>query len=320
MNQRVLSFLGWLSCGVTLFIWGVTFASTRILLFDFSALEIQIIRFGIAAVLLYCVELIVLRGERYTFKLRDEMLCLGMGLTGVAIYQFLENCAIYYTSASNVAILVSFGPIITAIFAQIFTNEKRLSLALVVGSLISISGVALVSLNGIIVFKMRPLGDLMAVMAMISWGVYSILMKKMNECGFPQIVVVRKSFFWALMAMLPFAIWGITNAGYYALDGSFSITLDATINGERFSSLINWVNILFLGLFASAVCFVLWCVAIKCLGVVRTTVSLYLTPVIGVLFATFCLDEPITVMSILGGCIIILGVVFSNCKLRKRYE
>ena len=320
MSLLFSQLLGWASCVITLFIWGVTFASTRVLLFDFSSLEIQIIRFGIAFCVLYGVELIVQRQRRYKFHWRDELLCMGMGITGVAIYQFLENCAIYYTNASNVAILVSFGPIITAIFAQVFTNEKKLSLSLMIGSLISILGVALVSLNGIIVFKIRPLGDLMALLAMTSWGVYSVLISKMNERGFPQIVVVRKSFFWALITMLPLALWGMTENGYYALDGSFSITLDFMINSERFSSLLNWMNIIFLSLFASAVCFVLWSSASKLLGVVRTTVSLYLTPVIGVLFATCCLDEPITVMSILGGCIIILGVVFSNCKLRKRYE
>ena len=43
-----------------------------------------------------------------------------MELTGVALYQFLENCAIYYTNASNVAILVSFGPIVTAALALFF--------------------------------------------------------------------------------------------------------------------------------------------------------------------------------------------------------
>lgn len=317
MNLFLSQFLGWVACAVTLFIWGVTFASTKVLLFDFSSLEIQIIRFGIACCLLYCIELIIQRHTKAVLHFRDEVLCFGMGLTGIAIYQFLENCAIYYTSASNVAILVSFGPIITAFFAQCFTNEKRLSFPLIIGSTVSILGVALVSLNGIIVFKIRPLGDAMALMAMISWGIYSVLMSKMNERGFSQITVVRKSFCWALVVMLPLALWGMTENGYYALDGSFSVTLDSVINKERFLSTTNWMNILFLSLFASAGCFCFWSVACKLLGVVRTTISLYLTPVIGVLFAAYWLKEQITFMGVFGGCIIVLGVIVSNLQFRK---
>ena len=48
-----------------------------------------------------------------------------MGFTGIVAYQFLENCAIYYTNASNVAILVSFGPIVTGLMARICTDSRQ---------------------------------------------------------------------------------------------------------------------------------------------------------------------------------------------------
>ena len=82
-----------------------------------------------------------------------------MGFCGIFCYQFLENCAIYYTNASNVAIFVSFGPIVTAALARMFTKDRSLSAALVVGSLIAVGGVALVSLNGVVNLHLRPLGD-----------------------------------------------------------------------------------------------------------------------------------------------------------------
>ena len=49
-----------------------------------------------------------------------------MGFTGVFAYQFLENCAIYYTNDSNVAILVSSGPVLTAVLAQVLTANRSL--------------------------------------------------------------------------------------------------------------------------------------------------------------------------------------------------
>ena len=99
-----------LSFAIVIVIWGVTFASTRVLLEDFSALEIQVIRFGLAWFVLWLAS--ACRGSKSCFRSwRDEVLFAGMGLSGVALYQFLENCAIYYTNASNVAIISPSGRI-----------------------------------------------------------------------------------------------------------------------------------------------------------------------------------------------------------------
>lgn len=301
---------GFLSAIIVILIWGMTFASTRALLFEYSSLEIQVLRFALAWVALW-----VICPKRMRLNERkDELLFAAMGLTGVFIYQFLENCAIYYTNASNVAILVSFGPIVTAALARMFTKDCSLSLSMILGSLVSIIGVAIVSLNGVVNFHLRPLGDLMAIVAMISWGVYSILIDKANEKGYSPMLVIRRAFFWAIVFMLPLLAWGATDSGFYAMDGSFSVTLDAKANIERFMNPMNWINLGFLGIFASALCFVLWNAACKSLGVVKVTIGLYLTPIIGVVFAALFLGETITIMEVVGGAIIIAGVALANKK------
>ena len=305
-------FKGWIAAAFTLIVWGVTFVNTRMLLTEFSALEILLLRFALAWGMLALIGLV--QRKRCGWQGRNEALFAVMGLTGVFVYQFLENCAIYYTNASNVAILVSFGPIVTALMARLALNDRSLSLRLVLGSLVSIAGVVLVAVNGAVNFHLRPIGDLMALGAMVSWGAYSILVGKVNALDVPPLVAVRKSFGWALVMMLPLAIWGMTESGYVALDGSYSVTLDVGANLARFSSLENGFNLLFLGVFASAACFVLWNVACKALGVVRTTVCLYLTPIIGVLFAAFFLREPITGMLATGGVLIIVGVITATMK------
>ncbi len=298
-------------------IWGVTFASTRVLLLDFSALEILVLRFAIAWLVLVGIGFFE-RERKRNVSLRDELLFIGMGLTGVTAYQFLENCAIYYTNASNVAIMVSFGPIVTAAMARVITNDKAFSAQLVIGSLVAVCGVAMVSMNGLEELHLRPLGDAMALAAMVSWGLYSVMVGKVNEKGYSPTTVIRKSFFWALVMMLPFVLWGMTEEGFYALDGSFSVTIDAEVNAERFGRALNWVNLGFLGLLASAACFVLWNHACKALGVVRTTVGLYLTPIVGVLFAVSFLGEKLSATSVAGGFAIIVGVVVANTELFRR--
>jgi len=301
---------GCLSAAFALLVWGVTFANTRALLFDFSALEIQVIRFVLAWVVLLIID--VAKRDQILWRGREESLFAAMGLTGVFVYQFLENCAIYYTNASNVAILVSFGPIVTAAFARMFTKDRSLSLSVVVGSVVAVCGVALVSLNGVFNFNMRPLGDLMALGAMTSWGIYSVLIDKANERGIPPLTAIRKAFGWALLMMLPLVVWGGTENGFYALDGSFSINLDWAENVVRFGRIMNWVNLFFLGVLASALSFIAWSKACAALGVVRTTICLYLEPIIGVTFAALFLGERPTIMSACGGAVIIIGVVVAN--------
>ena len=85
---------------------------TKALLSDFSAFEILFIRFFMAYAALWC-----LRPKRLVVAgWREEAVYAGMGLTGVTAYQFLENCALHWTNASNVCILVSISPMISSTF------------------------------------------------------------------------------------------------------------------------------------------------------------------------------------------------------------
>ena len=303
-------FSGWFPAAIAIVVWGVTFVSTRMLLADFSALEILVLRFSLAWVALWGIERF--RRSANGGGRRDEWVFAAMGFTGIVAYQFLENCAIYYTNASNVAILVSFGPIVTALVARAFARGGQLSARLVVGSLVAVCGVVLISFNGIVEFELRPIGDVMALCAMASWGAYSILLDVANDRGISPFVAIRKAFGWSLVMMVLLAAWGMTESGICTLDGSFAVIFDADVNVQRFASWINWMNIAFLGLLASAASFVLWSAACKTIGVVKTTVLLYLTPIVGVVFAAVFLGEMVTLLEIVGGFVILVGVALAT--------
>lgn len=302
-----------IAAAFTIFVWGITFVNTKALLVDFSALEIHVLRFGIAYLALTVVGWFC-GGGAFKGRLawRDEALFAGMGLTGVAVYQLLENCAVHYTNASNVSILVALNPVLTALFAWAFGQARRPGGWFFFGFLVAIAGVSMVSLDGISEFHFRPVGDLMAFGAMVSWSLYSVLVARANAKGYPQIWVMRRVFLWSLVIMLPFVVFGLTPMGTTAMSGSFAVTLDPTANAARFGRTMNYVNLGFLGFFASAACFVLWNFACGCLGVVRCTVALYLIPVITVIFAFCFLDEKLTLVSAAGAVLTIVGVVLSG--------
>jgi drug/metabolite transporter (DMT)-like permease len=152
----------------------------------------------------------------------------------------------------------------------------------------------------------------MALCAIASWGFYSILLDAANERGISPLAAIRRAFGWSLAMMAPFVAWGMTESGICALDGSFAVMLDAAANAQRFADPVNWMNIAFLGLLASAASFVLWSAACKSLGVVKTTVALYLTPIVGVVFAATFLGERVTWLEVVGGGVILVGVAIAT--------
>lgn len=303
-------FLDWGAFFFVIFVWGGTYATTRVLVQDFSSLEIQYVRFTLAWVAL------CLFGGRAVSKVprRDTLLAAGMGLTGVAAYQFLENGAIYYTNASTVAVFVSIGPIITALLAHIFMGDKTLSPRFLLGAVIAAVGVGLVSFNGIVHLNLNWEGCCMAFAAMLCWGGYSVLLDIANRRGIPPLLAVRRAFFWALIWMLPLALFGLTPRGHTALDGIFRISLVSAADWARFGSLNAWGHFLFLGLMASAAAFAAWSRACRALGMVKASIGLYIIPVVGVFFAALFLNEPLTLLGCAGTVCVLSGVALATTK------
>ena len=291
-------------------VWGMTFVNTRALLAAFSSFEILVLRFVLAFATLCAIERVMRPQKRR--EMVPEWIFVAMGFTGFLAYHFLENCAIYYTNASNVAILTSFAPVATAILARLLTKNRQASIGLFVGSLIAIGGVALVSLNGQRALELRPIGDVMAISSMVSWAFYSILIDIANRRGVPPLTAVRKALGWSLVMVVPLVALGATGLGSHALDGSFAVNLDMATNARRFGNLLNWANIATLGILASAACFVLWSVACRALGVVKTSVALYIIPVVGVVFAMIALGESVTFLEVAGGCVILIGMAIAT--------
>ncbi len=294
------SALGLFFAVLSIFIWGITFVSTKYLLRSFSAYEILVLRFVLAYAGLWCLRP---KLPRLPQKKHEIYFALA-GLSGVTAYQFMENLAISYTSASNVSIIVSICPIFTAIFAQIFLKEKHLTVAFVIGFLLAIFGIALVSFNGVVVFHLSPKGDFLALGAALCWGVYSLCVSKINALELDSIQTTRRIFFWAVVLMLPI--------GFFT-----GFTFDASVNAARFANPLNWLNLCFLGLGASAFCFAAWNIACDTLGTVRATVGIYLIPVVTIVFAHFVLGESISLMGAIGAALTIAGLFVSEIKRRK---
>lgn len=283
---------GHLAALFTILIWGTTFISTKVLLVDFEPAEILFFRFvtGYAALLLVCPHRLqnVSRRQEATFALA--------GLCGICLYYLLENIALTYTLASNVGVIISVAPFFTAILSRLFMkSEGKLRASFFAGFAVAMAGVGLIGFHGS-GLALKPMGDLLAVLAAFVWACYSMLTRKISSFGYPVVPATRRTFFYGILFMLP----------------ACGKALCRSAGPERFADMTNLLNMLYLGLGASALCFVTWNLAVKTLGAVKASVYIYVVPVITVAVSALVLKEPVTWASALGTALAVAGLFLSE--------
>ncbi len=282
---------GHLSALVTILIWGTTFISTKVLLVAFQPVEILFIRFvlGLIALILVCPHR--LKGTTP----RQELTFAAAGLCGVCLYYLLENIALTYTLASNVGVILSVAPFFTAILSHVvFKGTEKLRPSFFGGFVLAMAGIALISFNGS-ALSLNPMGDLLALLAALVWACYSILTKKISGYGYSTLITTRRVFCYGIAFMIP---------AMFLFDVRWELS--------ALAQPVYLLNLIFLGLGASALCFVTWNTAVKLLGPVRTSVYIYMSPVITVVTSALILHEPVTPLAAGGMALTLAGLFLSE--------
>lgn len=287
---------GHLAAGLTILIWGTTFISTKVLLEAFQPVEILFFRFllGLCALFAACPRR--LRGTTP----RQELAFAAAGLCGVCLYYLLENIALTYTQASNVGVILSVAPFFTALLSRpVFRDEPPLGPGFLLGFLTAMAGICLLSFGGASL-EVSPLGDLLALLAAAVWAVYSVLTRRISGFGYSTLLATRRVFCYGLLFMLPV----LARSGF-------------RLGAERLANPLYLANLLFLGLGASALCFVTWNFAVKTLGAVKTALFIYMVPVITTAASALILRETITPAAALGILLTLAGLGLSQNPFHK---
>lgn len=281
---------GHLLAAFTILIWGTTFLSTTVLLRDFNPYEILFMRMVLAIAALAAV-----RPKRLKLQSRaHEWYFAGAGLFGVTLYFMLENFALTYTYSANCSVIISTAPFFVAIALRLFGGGERMGKWFFVGFAVAILGVGLIAFSGQ-ELRLNPMGDVLCLLAAMSWGGYNVMLKKLEPFRYDALLVTRRIFFYGLLFLccaLPFL--------------PFSLTAD------RLLKPINLFNFLYLGLCASALCYVTWSKAISRLGALKTSAYIYLSPVVTIVAARLLLNDPILPAALMGAALTLAGLVISE--------
>lgn len=157
-------------------------------------------------------------------------------------------------------------------------------------------GVGLIVFNGSFVLKISPIGDLLTLLAALSWAFYSLIIKKMAG-RYPTVFITRKIFFYGVLTILPAFL-------LHPLHPDTVVLLQPAV----------LFNLLFLAVLASLICYVLWNVVLKQLGTVRASNYIYLNPLVTMIASFLILDEKITLVALGGAACIVCGVYWAEKK------
>lgn len=286
-------------------IWGVTFVSTKMLILaGMQPVAIFLTRFVMAYAGIWLYIGLSRRRTQLWYGWKDELMYVFMGITGGSIYFLAENTALSYTQASNAAFLVCSAPLFTAIFTLIYKHfgrgrfadglePIRLGWPLVGGTVLALAGMALIIFDGTRL-QLSARGDLLAIGAALCWAVYSLFMGQMTrEHG--AVEATRKVFFYGIVTILPF-LGGCQD--------SFSPAI--------VSQPVVWGNLLFLGIVASLVCYIIWDLVMDKLGNVTASNYVYLNPVFTLIFAMAILGESMSLVAALGCTAILVGIIWAD--------
>lgn len=285
---RKLAAIGYTELVVTSIIWGVTYVLIKYSLLFLDPQQIAFSRFLIAAILF--VPILLLKKEKYSRIEFAEILILA--LFGVLLYQLLFIWGERGLTAGNASFIVSFEPIFIGILG-ISLKKDRISWIVLTGLLVSSAGMVIL-LRPTSLSQSELFSAILVLLSALSWAVFTIMGKDLLNRHNPMNVTGLVSVL-GLVMLLPFVNSGI-------------IPLFLVRN------IYHIIALLFIGIFATFFGYFLWFDGLKKVKPITAGTTLYITPFVTVVVASVLISEPLSLTTIIGGTIILIGLGISGIK------
>ncbi len=277
-------------------VWGGTFTSARLLGNELDPAISAFLRFLIASsfmlVLLYFKE-----GRLPAITKRQFLPLLGMGLTGIALYNLLFFYGLVYAEAGRGSLIIATNPLLTALGAAFIFKEK-FTLIRIFGFLLCITGAVLIITKGdfsALVHEGIGEGELAFIGCAFSWAAYTLIGRFMSDKLSSLAVIAYASCIGTIILLV-----AALNADLF---GAIStLTMNASL------------NLLYLSLLATVIGFVWFQDGVKALGAAKAAVFIYFMPVSAVFWAWLILGEKFTLVLALGAVLVISGIFLVNKK------
>jgi len=217
-----------------------------------------------------------------------------LGLTGITFFYLFFNAGIYYTTAAIGALIQGFIPVVIILLAVIFLKE-RLKFLQATGIFISLGGVIMIGFTDVMgEARNAILGNILIIFAVISWGAYTTISKSMQQ--YNPVYLAIMSIWVGTIGLIPFAIYELCTRELPVI----------SMNG--------WLAIIYLGLFSSTICYILYNRILKILPAVQVGNFMNLDPLCGAIIAIIILHDRVTVWQVTGTILVLIGVALTSRK------
>lgn len=256
---------------------------------DISPILQIALRFGISA---FLVSIVIVSGKE-RFNLQDGTLLPGI-IAGIAFsLEFLCVAeGLRYTTASHMSVFLYTAPIFTSLTLHWFLPAERLRPHQWLGVAIAFGGVALAFTGGSVQDGISPRmlwGDTLGILGGILWAATTVLIRCTRLSEAPP----TKTLLYQLVAAFILLMF------YAVISGQAS---RFTMTG------IAWASLLYQGIVVTFAAFLAWFSLLRRYNASQLSVFLFLSPLFGVSFGVFLLNEKVDVYFGLGAVLVLTGI------------
>lgn len=269
-------------------IWGSNFTAIKYSLEDLLPLSFNALRFTLASAVMIAIALCSRDGLKVTPG--DGKKLLALGLLGNALYQSFFISGMAHTRAGNAALILAITPLFTAILGRMRKHEYFAPRG-VAGLLLAFAGIVIIVLSGRGEFSIGEtiLGDCLLLISTICWSLYTV--------GSRNLVHTYGS---------------IKSTAIMMASGTPLLLLICapSLLRQDWSRVrpIAWAGLVYSGLFAIAVAYIIWSYGVRKIGSTRTAIYSNITPIVAILVAWAALGESPTLGQLAGAVVIFAGV------------
>lgn len=271
--------------------WASTFISIKVLLPQLPPNTLAFLRFFIASVILV---LFSMATHQPAMQRKDWGWAALCGLSGFTLYNLFQNQGLKYAGATDAAIFASLAPVFMAIIGYLVFREK-ITTRKVVGIIVAFIGTFIVATDGTWDLQSLNLtriwGDFLVSLIGLCWAIYNIGLKKLLPKYSVETILTYTTVLGTLF-LFPFIFYETPH-----------------LSNLNFSG---WLNLLYLGIFASVLANFFWNKGIRTVSVSTAGLYLYITPVVTVVIACTFLHEIPSLYTIVGGIITLIGIYFAG--------
>ncbi|WP_300752138.1 DMT family transporter [uncultured Brachyspira sp.] len=285
--------IGYILAILAVIIWSGNFVAARFLV-HFTPIEISFYRWLVTFIVLtpFCIKKLI-KNIKYIKGIWIKVIIIS--ILGVTVFNTFVYLAAHTSNATNMSLLATLSPIVMAIIGRIVWKTK-LTIHQKLGLLIVIVGVVILITKGSIDVLMSlkfAIGDLYMLFAVILFAVYTLTIKirpkEISQSAFFYLMVI--------IGLIPLAaamIFKYASNNAHALDTKSALIL------------------IYVGVFPSALGFILWNMAIAKIGAIKGGIIYDSIPFFSSLEAVILLHENVLVSQVIGGLLILAGIIYST--------